>query len=1044
MNIETEKKNNSDFFYKELGYEQLIQCSDVPDLHPEYMELKSIGADKVYFSGNFPAILFKDVSSFRSDSLKEIADIQHKAWNYRKIMFLFAMSDTEIRIYNCYEKPKYIKSDSDYAKELEPYQIFKSTQEDKASLEILVEIFSQVGVDCGLLWTSDHSDIREKINIQKRIDRYLVQSLLNTAEVLKKDISNPKIIHGLLMRSLFILYLEDKGAAKEAGLYEEIKAGAESYFDILENKDATYRLFAKLQEHFNGNVFPVIDGEQIVVKEEHLTKIKHCFIDGDISGQPKLFDDDWRVFKFDFIQIELLSEVYENFLGELKSKQEKGQFYTPYTLVELVLNDKLPTKSETNYNVKVLDPACGSGIFLVESYKRLVRRWKNDNPQKSITFSDLQDILVKNIYGIEIDPLAIKVTAFSLYLAIVEHLNPNTLWIDKNNQFPYLINNPEDKSLEGKQGNNLWCRDTIGEVNSDEFEKVDLVVGNPPFGTKNLSKPIMDYCTKYNFGKEMVLPFIHKSTEFCPNGEIALIFNTKVLTNTEKPFQNFRKWLFQDNYVEKVYNLSIFRKVPKNFGGQLFTSAIGPICIAYFQKNQPQKPTKTIEYWAPKTYIKSNLIDGVLIDSTDIKHLPRVECQDPNTKIWKIAMWGNITDFDFINRLSEIANIKSFIKKKNINYGVGLQPLSKSTIKPIIDDEISNMKFIRPERIEKYYTPDSSFSGINSLLKDKDTILEYLKYYNKASVSDLPPINVFRRQGNKKVYESPMLLIKEGFKDNEFCSGIIKEKVAFNSTVLGLQSNNIDNLRVLSAILNSPLAAYYLHMISSSWGIERERIKPNEVYMLPFQINESDYENIVVLHKQIESIIENAPLLQDFSNISDIEKDIEKIILDSLDISLKDACLIEDFLNVSIDIFYKKGKSKAFHRTLLNENTIYAEMLSQELNSFYSETNHKISVTIYDVQRHNPLNLVVVHFSDTEKPIEQKGVQELAPLLEELNKYSLQQKGNNLYVQKQFTYYDNDKIYLIKPNQKRFWTRSLAIDDALSLITEIANMGGGK
>ena len=72
------------------------------------------------------------------------------------------------------------------------------------------------------------------------------------------------------------------------------------------------------------------------------------------------------MFNFEIIQIELLSEIYENFLGELK--HERGQFYTPYNLVELILSDKLPI-SKGNYNVKILDPACGSGIFLVESYK---------------------------------------------------------------------------------------------------------------------------------------------------------------------------------------------------------------------------------------------------------------------------------------------------------------------------------------------------------------------------------------------------------------------------------------------------------------------------------------------------------------------------------------------------------------------------------------------------------------------------------------------------------------------------------------------------
>ncbi|MFT4072435.1 MAG: hypothetical protein QM654_11030 [Dysgonamonadaceae bacterium] len=180
---------SANFFYKKLGYEQLVNCSDIPISNPEYQELGKIGADKVYFSGDFPAILFKQVKSFDIDALKQIAEIQHKAWNYRKIMFLFVVSDTEIRIYNCHEKPKYIKPDSNYDKELSPYQIFRSTKDDQTNLGILVEIFSRIGVDSGLLWTSDYN-LRDKINVQKRIDRYLVESLLRTADALKKDIKD--------------------------------------------------------------------------------------------------------------------------------------------------------------------------------------------------------------------------------------------------------------------------------------------------------------------------------------------------------------------------------------------------------------------------------------------------------------------------------------------------------------------------------------------------------------------------------------------------------------------------------------------------------------------------------------------------------------------------------------------------------------------------------------------------------------------------------------------------------------------------------------
>ena len=75
-------------------------------------------------------------------------------------------------------------------------------------------------------------------------------------------------------------------------------------------------------------------------------------------------------------------------------------------------------------------------------------------------------------------------------------------------------------------------------------------------------------------------------------------------------------------------------------------------------------------------------------------------------------------------------------------------------------------------------------------------------------------------------------------------------------------------------------------------------------------------------------------------------------------------------------------------------------------------------------------------------PIISKSVTELASDLEKLDNFSMQEKGQNIYVRKQFRYYDTNKVYLIKPNQKRFWTCSQAVDDALSLTIEITNMGG--
>ena len=356
------KKMGLKSLYSMLGYDDFLKSNlEIESLYPDYKDIEKVGADKVYFSGENPVVLFINILSFSDSELIRIASIQKKAWNYRKVLLLFAVSDTEIRIYNCHEKPNFIGENQNINSELEKIQVFEyNDNSDEEVLDVLLNVFSRIGVDCGLLWSPDY-DIHKRINTQKRLDKYLVQSLLNTAKELEnRGIQDKNIIHALLMRSLFILFLEDKGAAAEAGLYKKIKTGAESYFDILEDLDATYQLFEEVQEHFNGNIFPVLPDEKACVRKEHLHLIRKCFIDGDISDQPKLFNN-WKLFDFEIIHIELLSEIYENFLGELK--RERGQFYTPHSLVELILKEKLPTNSK-KFNLKILDPACGSGFFL--------------------------------------------------------------------------------------------------------------------------------------------------------------------------------------------------------------------------------------------------------------------------------------------------------------------------------------------------------------------------------------------------------------------------------------------------------------------------------------------------------------------------------------------------------------------------------------------------------------------------------------------------------------------------------------------------------
>jgi len=72
-------------------------------------QVREFGVDSVYFNtddnkNSFPAVFLKKINSFDDKTLQEITDIHRKIWNYKKVLFLYVYSDTEIRIYNCSEK----------------------------------------------------------------------------------------------------------------------------------------------------------------------------------------------------------------------------------------------------------------------------------------------------------------------------------------------------------------------------------------------------------------------------------------------------------------------------------------------------------------------------------------------------------------------------------------------------------------------------------------------------------------------------------------------------------------------------------------------------------------------------------------------------------------------------------------------------------------------------------------------------------------------------------------------------------------------------
>src|SRR3989339_75183 len=512
--------------YKEVIHEYKLKIGNKTKA-PDYSFRNEKGNCKFFIEAKKPSINIKSEND-------PAFQIRLYGWN-KKLQISILTDFEEFAVYNCQKKPRL--SDTPNISRID-YLTYKDYL---TNFDFLWNNFSRQAVLEGSL------DVYTSNTIEKATDT-VDKDFLNTLEIWRKELATNIAIRNLeltedeinlcvqqtLNRILFLRICEARNIEHDGNLKIAITQG-----NFAEN---IYRLFLKADEKYNAGLFNF--------KKDKIAK--NLVIDNKVLKfiVENLYPEK-SIYKFDYIPVEILGFAYEQFLGSVirltaghhvkvepkpEVREANGVFYTPEYVVKYIIENTVGKLIENKTpeqisKIKILDPACGSGSFLIAAYDYLInyhqeyytkqtystKKQSKSNPLDSngyLTANAKKQILLNNIFGVDIDTQAVEVTKLSLMLKALENQSESTLesqlslWHERvlpNLDFNIKCGN----SLIGNDFfNNEFCFETISEKNINAFdwesefkqifnkEGFDCIIGNPPYlklTKNNTNSNILEY-----------------------------------------------------------------------------------------------------------------------------------------------------------------------------------------------------------------------------------------------------------------------------------------------------------------------------------------------------------------------------------------------------------------------------------------------------------------------------------------------------------------------------------------------------------------------
>lgn len=679
-----------------------------------------------------------------------------------------------------------------------------------------------------------------------------------------KGISNALFEEGvqkLIDRLILIRVLEDRGIEENTlrplvrSWENSGKAGQITLFASMIPK------FRELDEIYNSNVFSPHPFEEWDEFSNTTKDVIELFY-----GKKGYYEYDFKVMPAD-----ILGNVYENYLGYILSQSQKGVavtenstkrkeqgiYYTPSFVVDYIVKNSLTpvlNRCKTIADLKkisVLDPACGSGSFLIKALEVINEKYIEMGAPGN-EFTKLQ-IITENLYGVDLDEQAIEIARLNLLISA----------LDRKMKLPSLSHNIKngnslisgsDQELEKYFGKNFKEKKPFDW--QEEFPEVfkqggfDVVIGNPPYGAvldNNDKKYFNENCGTSEYQLDTYILFLDKAYLLLKEkGNLGFITPNTWLTNIN--MRTFR---------EKIVNFQTIEKIV-NYSSKVFPAATVDTITIIISKLLPSEnhsvdimlvhPNSSATFRISQSSWKNGPIINLFTDNPQKKIIEKIE-QDSLP-------------------LSEICYVAAGVKPYEIGKGNPTQT-KEMLEKRIYDSE---------------YKQDDTFLP---LLRGKDINRYLIKWDGKRWIKYGNNLAAPRKKGNFLVDEK--LVIRQTG-DSLVATMDYSQFICMNNLHTINTKNTEYKLKIILGLLNSKTINFYYQYLNPEKGEALAEVKVANVNRLPIKRisikNNSiygriaiDVEKILNLNNSLKSLIENSnDWEKNKSEVDNLDRNIDALV----------------------------------------------------------------------------------------------------------------------------------------------------------------------